>query len=62
MKNIFIIFLILILHTNTIKAETKYKSNAVYNNDISEFNRWLYDNGHHEYVTKKENEIPRIPL
>jgi len=57
MKKIFIIFLILILHTNTIKAATKHKSTAVYNNDISEFNRWLYDNGHHEYVTKTENEI-----
>ena len=48
MKTILIIFTILFLNTFIAKSSE--------NND-SEFNKWLFDNGHSKYVTKKENKI-----
>ena len=30
--------------------------NAYSNNKLNSFNQWMYDNGHHEFVTKAENE------
>jgi len=59
MKNIFIIFIILLFQTNIVKAANDaagYESNYVFENNVNEFNKWLYDNGHHQYVTTKENE------
>jgi len=32
-------------------------SNAYSNNKLSSFNKWLYDNGHHEFATKAESAI-----
>ena len=57
MKNIFIIFIILLFQTNIVKAANDaagYESNYVFENNVNEFNKWLYDNGHHQYVTTKE--------
>ena len=48
MKTILIIFTILFLNTFIAKSSE--------NND-SEFNKWLFDNRHSKYVTKKENKI-----
>ena len=57
MKKIFIIFLILFIHTNTVKA-TEYKNTASFENkdSLRDFNQWLYDNGHTQYIKEKENK------
>ena len=60
MKKIFIIFLILLFQTNITKAANDasgFESKVVFNNKVSYFNKWLFDNGHSKYVTKKENKI-----
>ena len=58
MKKIIIIFLIFFVNANISKAANDaagFESNYRYENNVSEFNRWLYDNGHHKYVKKEEN-------
>ena len=58
MKKIFLIFLILFIHTNIVKA-TEYENTASFGNrdTLRDFNQWLYDNGHNQYVKIKENKI-----
>ena len=55
MKKILIIFLVLFIHTNTAKA-TEYKNTASFGNkdSVRDFNQWLYDNDHHQYLTIKK--------
>ena len=60
MKNIFIIFVILIFQSNIAKAANDaagFESEVVFENKVSYFNKWLFDNGHFKYVNKKENKI-----
>ena len=60
MKKIFIIFLILLFQINIAKAANDasgFESKVVFNNKVSYFNKWLFDNGYSKYVTKKENKI-----
>ena len=54
MKKILIIFLILFVHTSTIKAFDNSEDLSSTNN-VNDFNQWLYDNGHKQYLTIKEN-------
>ena len=56
MKKILMIFFLLFVHTNTAKA-TQYKNTATFGNNVNDFNQWLYDNGHNQYVKVKENKI-----
>ena len=55
MKKILIIFLILFVHLNTAKA-TGYSNTASFGNkdSLRDFNQWLYDNGHNQYLTIKK--------
>jgi len=60
MKTILIIFTLLFFNTFIAKAANDaagYESNYVFENNVNEFNKWLFDNGHSKYVTKKENKI-----
>ena len=53
MKKILIIFLILFVHSNTAKASSTgfdNTENFSSTNNVNEFNQWLYDNGHNQYV------------
>ncbi len=59
MKKLLIIFFILLLFSVPVQAANDaagFEANNVFENNVSEFNKWLYDNGHHKYVTKEENE------
>ena len=60
MKKIFIIFIILLFQTNIAKAANDaagYESNYVFENNVNEFNKWLFDNGHSiNMLLTKENE------
>ena len=55
MKNILIIFLILFFQLNITKA-TEYENTASFGNkdSVRDFNQWLYDNDHHQYLTIKK--------
>ena len=55
MKKILIIFLILFVHTSTTKAFDNSEDFSSTNN-VNDFNQWLYDNGHKQYLTIKENK------
>ena len=57
MKNIIIILLLFFFNTNAVKA-TEYKNTEDFSstNNVKEFNQWLYDNGHKQYLTIKENK------
>ena len=55
MKKFLIIFLILFVHTSTTKAFDNSEDFSSTNN-VNEFNQWLYDNGHKQYLTIKENK------
>ena len=34
-----------------------FESNIVFENKVSYFNKWLYDNGHHEYVKEEASAV-----
>ena len=57
MKKFLIIFLILFIHTSITKA-TEYSNTASFANKdtLRDFNQWLYDNGHKQYLSIKENK------
>ena len=49
MKTILILLTLLFFNTIVVKAnDDRFQS---------DFNKWLFDNGHLKYVSKKENEI-----
>jgi len=56
-KKIIIILLLFTFNTGVAKA-TEYKNTEDFSstNNVNEFNQWLYDNGHKEYLTIKENK------
>ena len=56
MKKFLIIFLILFIHTSITKAFDNTENFSSTNN-VNDFNQWLYDNGHNQYVKVKENKI-----
>ena len=49
-KILWIIILCLLFSNQAFASESKFKDNPIYNNDLSTFNQWLYDNGHHQYL------------
>ena len=57
MKKIIIILLLFTFNTGVAKA-TEYKNTEDFSstNNVNEFNQWLYDNGHKQYLTIKENK------
>ena len=55
MKKILIIFLVLFFHTG-LATGFDNKENFSSTNNVNDFNQWLYDNGHNQYVTIEENE------
>ena len=61
MKKIIIIFLFLFINTYTAKAAEDaaagFESNTNFKNKVTEFNKWLHDNGHHDYVTEEVSEV-----
>ena len=60
MKTILIIFTLLFFNTFIAKAANDaagFESEIVFENKVSYFNKWLFDNGHLKYVNKKENKI-----
>ncbi len=61
MKKIIIIFLFLFINTYTVKAAEDaaagFESNTNFKNKVTEFNKWLHDNGHHDYVTEEVSEV-----
>ena len=60
MKKIFIIFIILFFHTNIAKADdiaSGYEDKSDFKNNVTDFNKWLHDNGHHQYLIIKTKEI-----
>jgi len=59
MKKIIIIFLIFVIHSNIVKAANDaagFESNIIFKNKVSYFNKWLYDNNHHQYLNFEEEE------
>ena len=61
MKSLIIIFLLFILNTSAAKA-TEYKNTASFENkdSLRDFNQWLYDNGHNQYVKVKKIKYVRV--
>ena len=57
MKKIIIILLLFVFNTSVAKS-TEYKNTEDFSstNNVNEFNQWLYDNGHKQYLTIKENK------
>ncbi len=59
MKKIIIIFFIFVIHSNIVKAANDaagFESNIIFKNKVSYFNKWLYDNNHHQYLNFEEEE------
>ena len=59
MKKIIIIFFIFVIHSNIAKAANDaagFESNIIFKNKVSYFNKWLYDNNHHQYLNFEEEE------
>ena len=54
MKSLIIIFLLFILNISAAKA-TEYSNTASFGNkdSLRDFNQWLYDNGHNQYIRKE---------
>ena len=59
MKKILIIFLILFVYSSVTKASSTgfdNTENFSSTNNVNDFNQWLYDNGHKQYLIIKENK------
>ena len=59
MKKIIIIFFIFVIHSNIAKAANDaagFESNIIFKNKVIYFNKWLYDNNHHQYLNFEEEE------
>ncbi|MDB3888853.1 hypothetical protein N9341_04875 [Candidatus Pelagibacter sp.] len=56
MKKLITILLLLVLNISLAKA-AEYKNTSEFGNNVNDFNYWLYDNGHNQYVKAKENKI-----
>jgi hypothetical protein len=59
MKKLLIIFLILFVYSSVSKASSTgfdNTENFSSTNNVNNFNQWLYDNGHKQYLTIKENK------
>ena len=53
------IFLVLML-SNLTFADSKFKYKPVFKNNFIFFNKWLYDNGHHQYLNLDEGPTSGI--
>jgi len=57
MKKTLIIFLTLFFHTSVAAGNAGFDDKGAYQNNVTDFNIWLKDNGHNQYVKVKEKKI-----
>ncbi len=59
MKKLLVIVLLGLLLSNSAFADdiaSGYEDKSDFKNNVTDFNKWLHDNGHHQYLIIKTNE------
>ena len=60
MKKILIIFYTFLLLSVPVQADniaSGFEDKSDFKNNVTDFNKWLHDNGHHQYLIIKTKEI-----